>query len=334
MPAAVLGSRRGTSPAFRRESALARSAANRVVYAALAGNTLVAATKFVASVLTGSAGMFSEAIHSLVDTGNEVLLLYGIRRAARPANERYPFGQSREIYFWSFVVAILIFALGAGLSLYEGAEALRHPSVLGEPLVNYVVIALAFCFEGLSWVVAYREFAHRQGNQSLLTAIERSKDPRTFLILLEDSAALVGLAFAFAGVFLTAYTGNPVFDAVASLAIGVVLGAVAALLARECKGLLIGEAADPAIVAGIRKLVAADPGIERVNEVLTMQLGPEDVLLNLSLDFRDALPVGEVESCIDEIAHQIQHEFPTVRRVFIEAEAIGRSAEHRAPRHA
>ena len=313
---------------------MASSSSDRVVYAALAGNVLVAITKFVASAMSGSAGLFSEAIHSLVDSGNEILLLYGTRRAARPASERYPFGQSRELYFWAFVVAILIFALGAGVSLYEGVASLRHAKDLGPPLVNYIVIGLAFCFEGFSWVIAYREFADRQGKRSLLRAIEHSKDPRTFLILIEDSAALVGLLLALAGVLLTAWTGNPAFDAVASLAIGVVLAAVAALLARECKGLLIGEGADPAVVAGIRRLAAADRGIERVNEVLTMQLGPEDVLLNLSVDFRNSLDAGEVESCIAELTRRIEREFPAVRRIFIEAEAFSKPGESAAPRQA
>lgn len=313
---------------------MASSSTDRVVYAALAGNVLVAITKFVASALTGSAGMFSEAIHSLVDIGNEILLLYDIGRAARPASERYPFGQSRELYFWAFVVAILIFALGAGVSLYEGMESLRHAQDLGPPLVNYIVIGLAFCFEGFSWVVAYREFAERQGKRSVLRAIEHSKDPRTFLILLEDSAALVGLLLAFAGILLTSLTGDPVFDAVASLGIGVILSTVAALLARECKGLLIGEGADPAVVAGIRRLAAAHRGIERVNDVLTMQLGPEDVLLNLSVDFRDSLSAGEVESCIAELTRRIEREFPAVRRIFIEAEAFEKPGRSPAPRHA
>ena len=303
---------------------MTRSSRNLVVYAALAGNLLVAVTKFVASAITGSAGMFSEAVHSVVDTGNEALLLYGIHRAARPASPRFPFGQARELYFWSFVVAILIFGVGAGLAFYEGAASLAEPRQLEDPLVSYVVLGLAACFEAASWTIAYREFRRSHAGRGFWRAIERSKDPRLFLVLLEDSAALVGLAIAFAGVLADDLTGDPRADAIASLAIGAVLAGVAAVLARECKGLLVGESADPEIVAGVRRIAAADPRIVRVNDALTMQLGPEDILLNLSVDFVDDATAGEVEACIGAMDRRIRAEHGTIRHIFIEAESVGR----------
>src|SRR5260221_1975801 len=221
------------------------SSSTKVIYAALLGNLLVATTKFAAAALTGSSAMLSEAVHSLVDTGNEVLLLHGLRRAARPADQAHPFGHGREIYFWSFVVALCIFALGAGVSVYEGILHVLDPAPITRPVVNYVVIALALVFEGGSWKVAFAEIRRAIGYQRLLEAARPSKDPTTFMVLVEDSAAVLGLLIALAGTVAAEVLDRPVLDGVASIAIGVLLGMVAAFLARHSKGLLIGDPAQP-----------------------------------------------------------------------------------------
>ncbi|MFQ5467825.1 MAG: cation diffusion facilitator family transporter, partial [Kiloniellaceae bacterium] len=266
--------------------------------AAMAGNGLIAVTKFVAAAMTGSSAMFSEAVHSTVDTGNQALLLYGMRRAGRPPDRAHPFGHGREIYFWAFVVAIMIFATGAGVSLYEGIIKIRNPEPIVSPHVNYIVLALAIVFESGSWLIAFREFRARKGRRGYFTALRLSKDPSLFTVLMEDTAAVAGLLIALVGVWLAETLNMPVLDGVTSVLIGLVLAAVAVFLAYETKGLLIGEAAAPEVVADVRRLVAADAGVERVNELLTMHLGPRDVLLNLSADFADTLSAAQVEDTI------------------------------------
>lgn len=293
----------------------------KVIFAALTGNTLIAVTKFAAAAVTGSSAMLSEGIHSLVDTGNQILLLHGMRRASRPPDRRFPFGHGREIYFWSFVVAILIFAGGAGFSIYEGLVHLRHPEPLRNPAVNYVVLGLAVLFEGGAWWFAVREFSRSKGPAGYVRAVQRGKDPTLFVVLFEDSAALLGLLVALLGVLLAQLTGNVLYDGMASIAIGGILAATAVWLAYETKGLLIGESASPEVVEGIRALAARHPEVEHVNEVLTMHLGPEDILVNLSLDFRDDVPAGRLETVIAAIDREIREAWPEVRRVFVEAEA-------------
>lgn len=294
----------------------------KVVVAALAGNLMIAVTKFVASAFTGSAAMFSEAIHSVVDSGNQLLLLHGMRRARRPATPEHPFGHGREIYFWSFVVAILLFGIGAGLSLYDGWRDLGDPRPVDSPWVDFVVLGVAGLFEGASWLVALREFRRTTQGQGLFTAVRRSKNPSVFVVLFEDSAALLGLLIAAAGLAAGEVTGNPVWDAWASIAIGLVLAVVAALLARESKGLLIGEAADRRVVEGIRRIVSEDPRVKRPIDVLTMHMGPDDVLLNMSAEFNDELTADEVEDTISALDARIRGAYPEVRRIFVEAEAL------------
>ncbi len=301
---------------------MASSSSKSVVYAALAGNALIAATKFGAAAFTGSSAMLSEAIHSLVDTGNQFLLLHGIRRAARPADAEHPFGYGAELYFWAFVVAIMIFAVGAGVSVYEGVDKLRNPVAMTDPHVNYIVLAIAALFEGAAWWVAFRAFRRQKGPGGYLTAVLRSKDPTVFTVLFEDSAAMLGLAVAFLGVAAVDFLGFHAADAIASIVIGVILAATAALLARETKGLLIGEGASGAVVDGIGRIVAAQPGIARVNELLTMHMGPDEILLNISLDFDDALSAKQVEDIITGLEARIKVEFPDIRRVFIEAQSL------------
>src|SRR5207302_7473031 len=222
---------------------MASRASKRVIYAALVGNLLVALTKFLTAGLTGSSAMASEAVHSLVDTGNEVLLLYGLRRAARPPDELHPLGHGRELYFWSFIVTILIFALGAGVSMYEGILHVIAPVPISNPVVNYVVLGLALVLEGTSWGVALKEFRAVKGKRGYFEAVRQSKDPTMFMVLFEDTAALIGVMIALAGIATSETFDLPVLDGAASIGIGVLLGVVAMFLAREAKGLLIGEPA-------------------------------------------------------------------------------------------
>jgi cation diffusion facilitator family transporter len=247
----------------------------KVIYAALIGNSLVAITKFIAATMTGSSAMLSEGIHSVVDSGNQLLLLLGLHKAKKPADDRFPFGHGKEVYFWSFVVAMLIFAVGAGVSVYEGINHLLHPEPIENPYINYIVLTLAVGFEGVALYYALTEFTRAKGKWSYLEAVQKGKDPTTFVVLFEDSAALLGLLVAFLGVFLTQVTGNLYFDGLASIVIGLILGGTAIWLAYETKGLLIGESANVKVIADIRKIVAGYPLVEHVNEVLTMHMGPK-----------------------------------------------------------
>ena len=310
---------------------MASGGSKRAIYAALAGNSLIAITKFAASAYTGSSAMFSEAVHSLVDTGNQGLLLHGLKRSKRPADRDHPFGYGMEEYFWAFVVAILIFGLGAGISFYEGVRRVMEPHELGDPFVNYIVLGLAILFEGASWFVALQEFRKGKGKRGWMAEIRHSKDPTKFTVLFEDSAAMLGLVVAMIGIALAQYLHMPVLDGAASIVIGVILAATAGLLAYECKGLLIGEAASPGVVTSIRKTVSAREGVEAVNEVLTMHLGPEDILANLSLDFADGLSAEQVEATISGLEQAIKAEHPQVKRIFIEAQSA--EAHHRAARN-
>ena len=300
---------------------MASGGSKRVIYAALIGNSLIAVTKFGASAYTGSSAMLSEAVHSLVDTGNQVLLLYGLKRSKRPADKQHPFGYGMEEYFWAFVVAILIFGLGAGISFYEGLNRVINPHELGNPIINYIVLSLAMVFEGGAWWIAFREFRKGKGKRGWMAEIRRSKDPTKFTVLFEDSAAMLGLAAAMIGIALAQYLDMPVLDGAAAIVIGVILATTAALLAYECKGLLIGEAASPAVITSIRKAALAQEGVKSVNEVLTMHLGPEDILTNLSVDFADGLSVEQVEAAVSQLEQAVKAKHPHVKRIFIEAQS-------------
>ncbi len=292
----------------------------KAIYAALIGNGLIAVTKFGAATVTGSAAMMSEGIHSLVDTGNQVLLLVGLKRAARPPSKDFPFGHGKEVYFWSFVVAILIFALGAGISLYKGYQHVLHAEPLTNVMVNYVVLAAAIVFEAGAFYVAYREFAKGKGDLGFLEAVHRGKDPSLFVVLFEDGAAMLGLLVALAGIALTEVTGNPVFDGLASMVIGLILAGAAFWLAYETKSLLIGESASTWVVDGIRKLLSDQPDINTVNEVATLHMGPDFILAAISVDFAEGMSANDVEQRVTELTREIKAIDPSVRRVFIEAE--------------
>jgi len=293
----------------------------KVIYAALVGNTAIAITKITAAIYTGSSAMLSESIHSIVDTGNQILLLYGIRRASRPADERHPFGYGRELYFWAFVVAILIFAVGAGVSMYEGIHRIQNPRPITNPAINYVVLSFAMIFEGGAWWVAYRAFDSTRGKRSLIAAIRDSKDPSIFTVLLEDTAAMLGLLVAFVGIALGQWLEIPQLDGLASVLIGCILAGAAILLAQETKGLLIGEGADPEIVREISRVLSAHSAIDRINEILSMHQGPDEILVNVSVEFRDGLEIGAIERHTAAIEREIKARIPGARRVFIEAQS-------------
>jgi cation diffusion facilitator family transporter len=305
--------------------AMASSSSKKVVIAALIGNSAISVTKFIAASITGSSAMFSEGIHSLVDTGNQVLLLVGMKRAQRPATPQYPFGFGKEIYFWGFVVAILIFAVGSGVSLYEGFHRIQHPEPVQRPMVNFVVLGLALIFEGSAWLVAYRALNSQRGRRSFFRALKDSKDPGLFVVLFEDTAAMLGLLVALGGLGLSYATGNPIFDGVSAMVIGIVLGLTAFFLAIETKSLLLGESAEPEVVEGIRGIILNSPEVEGVNEVLTMHMGPNQVLANISVKFKKDISAENVEDAISKIDAAMREAYPEIKRIFIEAEASRRS---------
>jgi len=295
----------------------------KAILAALVGNSLIAVTKFIAASYTGSSAMFSEAVHSVVDSGNQLLLLYGVKRSKRPADSKHPFGYGKELYFWSFVVAILIFSIGSGISFYEGFHKLHSPEPVSNPMINFIVLGFAVIFESWTCWVAATEFKKSKGDRGWVEAIRRSKDPALFTVLFEDTAALLGLLVALIALTLSEHLNLPVLDSVASLIISFILAVTAGLLAFECKGLLTGEGASEEVVTGIKQIINESQGIKHVNEVLTLHLGPEDVLLNVSLDFEDDLSSGEVEEAISILESRIKQMFPEIRRVFIEAQGWG-----------
>ena len=303
----------------------------KVIYVALIGNALIAILKFIAAAITGSSAMLSEAIHSLVDTGNQVLLLYGLKRAQRPPDKNFPFGYGKEIYFWSFIVAILIFALGAGISIYEGIIHLLHPKPITTPYINYIVIGFAMMFEGFAWYFAFKAFTKSKGKWSYIMAVQKGKDPSILVVLFEDSAALIGLVVAFLGIFLGQVTGIVYFDGAASIIIGLILAGTATWLAYETKGLLIGESANDSIVQGIRELASGHDYVEHVNEVLTLHMGPDFILVNISLDFMDEATADEIETTVEKLDKEIKKNYLQVKRVFVEAEARKSSNPEKLP---
>jgi len=293
----------------------------KVIYAALIGNTLIAITKFVAASITNSSAMLSEGIHSLVDTGNQILLLYGLKRAQKPADDMFPFGHGKEVYFWSFVVAILVFAVGAGVSLYEGIHRVMHPQPVTDIYINYIVLGLAILFEGGAWYFAVKEFSKQKGRLNYISAVQRAKDPSIFVVLFEDSAALLGLLVALAALLLGQWTGNVYMDGAASIIIGLILAGTAIWLAYETKGLLIGERANSQVIEGIRNIIRQSPNVSNVNEVSTMHMGPDFVLVNVSLDMDDQVLSRDIKTGITTMTQKIKLSYPIVKRVFIEIES-------------
>jgi len=289
------------------------------------GNLIIAIIKFIAAAITGSSAMISEGIHSLVDTGNGGLLLLGMNRAKRPADEGHPFGHGKALYFWTLVVSVSIFGIGGGMSLYEGISHIRHVApgaVLGDPTVNYIVLGIAVLVEGWSFSVAMREFIRAKGSQKSWEYIRSAKDPSTYTVVLEDSAAMAGLVFAFLGVFFGHLLNNPYLDGAASILIGVLLMAVAFVLAFETKGLLLGEGVDKATLADMRRRIEADPAVSGVGDILTMYMGPHELLVNLGVQFEPGTSVEESREAIGRIEADIAGAYPECTRIYIEAESL------------
>src|SRR5262245_9122056 len=299
------------------------------VYAALVANCLVALAKFIAASWTGSSSMLSEGVHSLVDTGNELLLLYGLHQAKRNPDSARPLGYGRELYFWSFIVALLVFALGSGAAIVQGVMHISDPRPIEDAYVNYIVLASAFLFEGASWWVAVAEFRKHKPSAGLFQAFRQSKDPTNFMVLFEDSAALIGILIAVAGTWATTTFQLPIIDGVASILIGVVWGTVAVLLAHETKSLMMGEAADPEVVSALIDIAAANSGVVSVNGTITVHIGPNQIMVAISVQFADHLITSDIETKIAEIEDQISVLHPDVVAVFIKPQTPDRFVQVR-----
>jgi cation diffusion facilitator family transporter len=295
------------------------------VVAAVLGNLAIAVIKFIAAAITGSSAMISEGIHSLVDTGNGGLLLFGMKQAKLPADVTHPFGHGKNLYFWSLAVAVSIFGIGGGMSLYEGISHIRHvapEAVTGNPTASYIVLAISMLVEGSSFTVAMRQFWRAKGDRGPWQFIKESKDPSLYTIVLEDSAAMLGLIFAFLGVFFGHLFENPYLDGAASIAIGLLLMSVAFVLAWETKGLLLGEGVSPDMLADIRKRVESDPAVERAGDILTMYMGPHELLVNLGVNFRHGTTAEEMHESIRRIEGDLTNVFPEAMKVYIEAQSL------------
>lgn len=290
---------------------------NRTLLIAFGANLGIAVSKFVAALITGSSAMLTEGIHSVVDSLNQLLLIWGRRQSKKPPDRLHPFGYGRELYFWSFVVAVLVFALGAGVSVYEGIVHIMRPEPAVSPLVAYGVLLVAFLLEGGSTVAAFKEFRAAKGPLGWWEAVRRSKDPPAFIVLLENGAAMAGILAAAVGLALSQLTHNPFFDGAASVLIGLILGATAWLLATESKALLIGEAADPELIRSIRAATQKQKGIIGVGHVLTVHSAPDQITVILSADFDDAITAGDVERIIAEVEAEVESFWPDVKRLYI-----------------
>ena len=310
---------------------MAASTSKKVIFAALAGNLAIAVTKLGAALFTGSAAMMSEAIHSAVDTGNQIILLIGLKRAAQPATENHPFGHGLQLYFYTFVVAVLIFGVGAVISILHGVERIQNPEPIENAWVNYLVLGLSGRFEAASWTVALKAFNKERAGRPFFGVIRSSKDPTVFTVLFEDTAALAGLVVALAGVVASHVFNLPLLDGVASVIIGLILAVTAGFLAFESQSLLTGEAADPETREGIRAIAEAEPGVEGLNDCRTMHFGPNEILVALSLDFRNDLTAGAVEDTVARLEQKIRAAYPQAGRIYVEAQSF---ASHSAVRAA
>jgi cation diffusion facilitator family transporter len=295
----------------------AATTSTRTLVIALAANLGIAASKFVAAMITGSSAMLTEGVHSVVDSTNQLLLMWGRRAAKRPPDELHPFGYGRELYFWSFVVAVLVFSLGAGVSVYEGIIHIAHPEPAVSPIIAYAVLLVAFVLEGWSTLEAFKEFRNSKGTLGWWEAIRRSKDPPAFIVLLENGAAMAGIIAAAVGLLLSQLTRNPFYDGVASIVIGAILAVTAMLLAYESKGLLIGEAADPELVDGLRRLACSKQGVVGVGHVLTVHSSPDQITAMVNVDFDDAISAADVERIVCDVEIEAGERWPHLRRLFI-----------------
>lgn len=301
-----------------------------VIYAAIAANIAIAVCKFVAAGVTHSSAMLAEAFHSTADSGNELLLLVGIKRSARPPDALHPYGHGKALYFYSLLVAVYIFGVGGGLAVHEGISHLKHPELPTHPAWNYAVLGLAAAFDLYSWRIAYRELRSRKDpSESIWDEIKGGKDPTVFTVFLEDSAGLFGVLVAFLAIFLGRQLNNPYLDPIASMVIGCVLAGVAVFLGRESGALLVGERTNRARIKRLNEIITADPAVEQAGDLLTMQLGPDQVLLNVKIQFRRGLSLEQLETSIERIESRVRKEQPSVQRIFIEAESF-KSAEKKA----
>jgi len=292
------------------------------IFAAIAGNLLIAVTKFTASYFTGSSAMLSEGIHSVVDTGNGVLMLIGVRKSKKPPDTQHPFGHGRELYFWSLVVAFSIFAVGGGLSIYEGILHVLKTEPMQNAVWNYAVLGLSAVFEAISWYFGWRAFDKVRRGKPIVEAMQLSKDPTSFTVLLEDSTALIGLIIAFIGVFLGQQFGIIYFDGIASILIGVLLCCVALFLGAESKSLLIGEAVAPETIEGIREIAESEKDVEKAKKILTIYIGPDDVAATLELEFKHDISGAELRRAVRRIELAIKEKYPRIKNVFYEAESL------------
>lgn len=290
---------------------------NRTLWIAFAANLGIAVSKFVAASITGSSAMLTEGVHSVVDSSNQLLLLWGRKASRRPADKLHPFGYGRELYFWSFVVAVLVFALGAGVSVYEGIVHISEPEAAVSPIIAYGVLGVAFLLEGGSTLEAFKEFKEAKGTLGWVEAVQRSKDPPGFIVLLENGAAMFGIVVAAIGLGISQWTGDPRWDGAASVVIGVILGVTAFILAYESKALLIGEAADPDMVAALHKMIEDKPGVTRVGEVLTIHSSPDQITAMVSVDFVDGQSARDVEELVWAVEVEAATQFPLIQRLYL-----------------
>jgi cation diffusion facilitator family transporter len=294
------------------------------IYGAMAANIAIAIAKFIGAAISGSSAMLSEGIHSIVDSANGLLLLYGIRRSQAEPDDNHPLGHGQELYFWSLMVAVLIFALGGGLSIYEGIDSFYESESGSHGLVSYVVLASAALFEGTALFISIREFNknYPRDNVGFWTALRTSKDPGAFMVIVEDSAALIGLVIAFAGILLSQLLDNKIYDGVASILIGLLLTVVATALVAKTKNLLVGESASPETRQSIEDLVKSDAAVAAMEPPITLHLGPRDVMLAMNIEFLDALSADDIEVAIRRIETTIRQQHTEVKRIFIEAASI------------
>lgn len=294
------------------------------IYAAMGANLAIAIAKFVGAAISGSSAMLSEGIHSVVDSINEVLLLYGLKKSERSPDEQHPLGYGQEVYFWSLMVAVLIFALGGGISIYEGIQSIQTQEASRSPLISYSILGVAMLFEGIALYISLKEFnqTYQRENMGLWKAIRQSKDPSTFIVVVEDLAALVGLIFAFAGVFLSEVTANAIYDGIASIIIGILLTIVATILVTETRGLLLGESASPEIRESIKTIVQSDEAVSAMESPITFHLGPRDIMLALNIEFKDELSANEIESAIQRIEENLRDSHSEIKRIFVEAASV------------
>lgn len=303
---------------------MAKGNSTRTILGALGANLAIAITKFVAAYFTGSSAMISEGIHSIVDCGNSILLLLGNKRSQRLPDKKHPFGYGKELYFWSLLVAVSLFGIGGGMAIYEGITHIEHPEQIKDSFVNYIVLGFALIFEGISWVIAYNEVRKEIKSNNIMIAINNSKDPSVFAVLMEDTAALIGLVIAFFGVLLGDMYDNHYIDGIASILIGVVLTATSVLLAYESKALLIGESANDEMIADIVSITKQEVAVQNVKNPLTMHLGPEEIILAMEINFKDDITSNEVAHSIETIEKKIREMHPEVKKIFIEAQSLAK----------